>query len=280
MSAEQPRPAGSPSGRGARPSVAVLGVGTMGEAVLAGVLRSGWSPDDVVAVVRRDERAAELADAHGVRSVPLAEGAARDVLVVAVKPQQLDDLLAQAAPHVRAGALVVSVAAGVTTARLAAALPEGVAVVRAMPNTPALVGSGVTAVSAGPGAGEEQVALVAEMLSGAGDVVHLPESQQDAATAVSGSGPAYVLHVLEALVEAGVHAGLPRATAARLATGTLAGTAALLQETGEHPSLLRERVTSPGGTTAAGLRQLDERGVRAALLAAVEAARARAGELA
>jgi len=284
MSAEQPQPAdeasrGAPA-RGGRPSVALLGVGTMGEAVLAGVLRSGWSPQDVVAVVRRDERAAELADRYGVRSVPLAEGAARDVLVVAVKPQQLDDLLEGAAPSVRPGALVVSVAAGVTTARLAAALPEGVAVVRAMPNTPALVGAGTTAVSAGPGAGEEQLALVSELLSGAGEVVHLPEAQQDAATAVSGSGPAYVLHVLEALVEAGVHAGLPRPTAARLATGTLAGTAALLAETGEHPALLRERVTSPGGTTAAGLRQLDERGVRAALLAAVEAARDRAGELA
>jgi len=283
MSAEQPQPADEASrgatARGGRPSVAVLGVGTMGEAVLAGVLRSGWSADDVVAVVRREERAAELAERHGVRSVPLAEGAARDVLVLAVKPQQLDDVLAQAAPHVHAGALVVSVAAGVTTARLAAALPEGVAVVRAMPNTPALVGAGTTAVSAGPGAGEEQLALASELLSGAGDVVPVPEAQQDAATAVSGSGPAYVLHVLEALVEAGVHAGLPRATAARLATGTLAGTAALLRETGEHPSLLRERVTSPGGTTAAGLRQLDERGVRAAVLAAVEAARDRAREL-
>ncbi|WP_298992825.1 pyrroline-5-carboxylate reductase [uncultured Pseudokineococcus sp.] len=262
-----------------RPSVAVLGVGTMGEAVLAGVLRSGWAPDDVVAVVRRDERAAELADRYGVRSVPLAEGAAREVLVVAVKPQQLDDLLASAAPHVRPGALVLSVAAGVPTARLAAALPEGVAVVRAMPNTPALVGAGTTAVSAGPGADEERMALVGELLQGTGDVVVLPEALQDAATAVSGSGPAYVLLLLESLVEAGVHAGLPRATSSRLATGTLAGTAALVRESGEHPSLLRERVTSPGGTTAAGLRRLEERGLRAALLDAVEAARDRARAL-
>lgn len=264
---------------GRRPAVAVLGVGTMGEAVLAGVLRSGWAAEDVVVVVRRDERARELEERYGVRAVPLPEGAARDVLVVAVKPQQLDDLLTQAVPHVRSGALLVSVAAGVPTGRLAAPLPDGVAVVRAMPSTPALVGRGVTAVSAGPGAGEEQMALVAELLAGSGDVVVLPESQQDAATAVSGSGPAYVLHVLEALVEAGVHAGLPRATSSRLATGTLAGTAALLEGTGEHPSLLRERVTSPGGTTAAGLRQLDERGVRAAVLAAVEAAKDRAREL-
>ncbi|MEJ5944273.1 pyrroline-5-carboxylate reductase [Pseudokineococcus basanitobsidens] len=262
-----------------RPRVAVLGVGTMGEAVLAGVLRSGWTADDVVVVVRREERARELDERYGVRAVPLPEGAAADVLVVAVKPQQLDDVLAEAAAHVRAGALLVSVAAGVPTARLAAPLPHGVAVVRAMPNTPALVGRGVTALSAGPGAEQAQVALAAELLAGTGDVVVVPEAQQDAATAVSGSGPAYVLHLLEALVEAGVHAGLPRATSSRLATGTLAGTAALLEETGEHPALLRERVTSPGGTTAAGLRQLDERGVRAAVLAAVEAARERAREL-
>ncbi len=263
----------------ARPSVAVLGAGTMGEAVLAGVLRGGWAADDVVAVVRRRERAAELEERHGVRCVPLAEGAARDVLVVAVKPQQLDALLADAAAHVRPGALVVSVAAGVTTARLAAALPDGVAVVRAMPNTPALVGEGVTALSPAPGTDPAQVDLARRLLAGAGDVVDVPEASQDAATAVSGSGPAYVLLVLEALVEAGVHAGLPRATATRLATGTLAGTAALVQRTGEHPSLLREKVTSPGGTTAAGLRKLDDAGVRAAVLAAVEAARDRSRAL-
>lgn len=263
----------------ARPSVAVLGAGTMGEAVLTGVLRGGWAAEDVVAVVRRPERAAELEERHGVRCVPLAEGAARDVVVVAVKPQQLDALLADAAAHVRPGALVVSVAAGVTTARLAAALPDGVDVVRAMPNTPALVGEGVTALSPAPGTGPEQVDLARRLLAGAGDVVDVPEASQDAATAVSGSGPAYVLLVLEALVEAGVHAGLPRATATRLATGTLAGTAALVQRTGEHPSLLREKVTSPGGTTAAGLRELDDRGVRAAVLAAVEAARDRSRAL-
>ncbi|MEJ5913898.1 pyrroline-5-carboxylate reductase [Pseudokineococcus sp. 1T1Z-3] len=264
---------------GERPSVAVLGVGTMGEAVLAGVLRSGWSPEDVVVVVRREERARELAERHGVRAVPLAEAATRDVLVVGVKPQQLAGLLDDVAVHVRPGALVVSVAAGVTSAALAQPLPAGVAVVRVMPNTPALVGAGVSAVSAGPGAGQEHLDLVRRLLAGTGDVVVVPESQQDAATAVSGSGPAYVLLVLEALVEAGVHAGLPRTVSAQLATGTLAGTAALVRESGEHPSLLRERVTSPGGTTAAGLRQLDERGVRAAVLAAVEAAQARAREL-
>ncbi|ROP43298.1 pyrroline-5-carboxylate reductase [Pseudokineococcus lusitanus] len=263
----------------ARPSVAVLGAGTMGEAVLAGVLRGGWAAEDVVAVVRRPERAAELEERHGVRCVPLAEGAARDVLVVAVKPQQLDALLADAAAHVRPGSLVVSVAAGVTTARLAAALPDGVAVVRAMPNTPALVGEGVTALSPAPGTDPARVDLARRLLAGAGDVVDVPEASQDAATAVSGSGPAYVLLVLEALVEAGVHAGLPRATASRLATGTLAGTAALVQRTGEHPSLLREKVTSPGGTTAAGLRKLDDAGVRAAVLAAVEAARDRSRAL-
>lgn len=267
---EQARPAGT---------VAVLGAGTMGEAVLAGVLRSGWGTGDVVVCVRRPERATELEQRHGVPAVPVAEGATRDVVVVAVKPQQLDALLAEAAPHVRPGTLVVSVMAGVTTARLAAALPDGVDVVRAMPNTPALVGAGVTAVSAAQGTGEDRLALAEALLAGTGTVVRVPESAQDAVAGVSGSGPAYVFALVEAMVEGGVHAGLPRATATELAVSTALGAARLLAESGEHPALLRERVTSPAGTTAAALRQLEERGLRVAVLAAVEAAAGRSREL-
>lgn len=266
-----------------RPRVGVLGTGVMGEAVLAGVLRGGpdgpVDPATVVVTARRPERAAELAERHGVRVAPVAEVAAADVVVVGVKPQQLDAALAEAAPHVRAGAVVVSLVAGVPAARFEAVLPAGTAVVRAMPNTPALVGAGTTALSPGAHATEEHLAAVERLLAGTGAVLRLAASQQDAATAVSGSGPAYVFAFVDALVEGGVHAGLPRAVATQLATSTLLGAARLLAETGQHPALLREQVTSPAGTTAAALRELDERGLRPAVVAAVLAAAQRSREL-
>ena len=162
---------------------------------------------------------------------------------------------------------------------LEARLPGGAAVVRVMPNTPALVGEGMAAVSRGAATDDEQLARAVAVLQACGRVVEVPESQQDAVTAVSGSGPAYVFHLAEALIEAGVVQGLPRATARELAVQTLLGAATMLRETGEHPSLLREQVTSPGGTTAAALRVLDERAVRGAYVAAVAAARERSAEL-
>lgn len=258
--------------------VAVLGTGTMGEAVLAAVLRGGESPAGVVATARRPERAQELRSRHGVRVVDLAAAAAADVVVLGVKPQQLDAVVAEVGAAVRPGTLVISLLAGVTTARLAAALP-GTRVVRTVVNTPALVGAGVTVLAAGEGAQEDDVARAEQLLAATGTVMRLAESQLDAVTGVSGSGPAFVFAVADALAEGGVAAGLPRAVALQLAAATVMGAGRLMVETGQHPALLREQVTSPAGTTAAGLRELDAQGVRAALVSAVLAAAARSREL-
>jgi pyrroline-5-carboxylate reductase len=210
---------------------------------------------------------------------PAAVAEAATIALV-VKPQDLPGVLAELAPHLRTGQLLVSLAAGITTAAIEALVPDGVAVARVMPNTPALVGEGMAAVSPGARCGEEQLAEAERLLAAVGRVVRVPEKQQDAVTAISGSGPAYVFLVVEAMIEAGVHLGLPRPTAAELAVQTVLGAATLLRETGEHPALLREQVTSPGGTTAAALRTLEEHGLRAAFQAALEAARDRSKALA
>jgi pyrroline-5-carboxylate reductase len=180
---------------------------------------------------------------------------------------------------VRLDQLVVSLAAGITTAFVESRLPDGTAVVRVMPNTPALVDEGMAAVSAGSHCDEAHLREAEELMRSTGKVVRVPEKQQDAVTAISGSGPAYVFFVVESMIEAGVHLGLPRSTATELVVQTLVGSAKLLRETGEHPVVLRERVTSPGGTTAAALRLLENGKVRADFLAAIEAARDRSREL-
>jgi pyrroline-5-carboxylate reductase len=180
----------------------------------------------------------------------------------------------------RAGATrVLSIAAGVTTATLEAALPSGTAVVRAMPNTPALIGAGASAIAAGSAAGDADLAWAEGVLGAVGEVVRVPEAHLDAVTGLSGSGPAYVFLVAEALIDAGVLAGLPRPTSRALAVQTLLGAARLLAETGESPEVLRAQVTSPGGTTAAGLRVLEAKGVRSAVLDAVMAATERSRAL-
>jgi pyrroline-5-carboxylate reductase len=181
---------------------------------------------------------------------------------------------------VRPDVLVVSLAAGVDTTSIETLLPEGIAVVRGMPNTPAQVDEGMAAISPGTHSTAAHLQHVTEILSATGRVVTVPERYQDAVTAVSGTGPAYLFFVVEAMIEAGVHLGLPRDTATELVVQTMLGSAKLLRETGEHPTVLRERVTSPGGTTAAAVRQLEERSVRAAFMAAMEAARDRSRDLA
>ncbi len=264
------------------PRLAVLGTGVMGETVLAGALASGWRPDDVVATVRRPERADELAARHGVRTtrdnVEAVRGAG--VVVVAVKPKDVAALLAEVHDAVGEGTVVVSVVVGLPTAFYEERLPAGTAVVRVMPNTPSVVGAGVSAVSGGSAADDDDVALVERLLAATGLVVRVAEKDQDAVGALSGSGPAYVFYVIDALAEAGVLLGLTRATALELATATVHGAAMMLRETGEHPAIARERVSSPGGTTVAALRRLDAGGVRAAFLDALEAARDRSAELA
>ena len=260
--------------------VAVFGAGVMGETLLSGLIRSGRRVDDLLVAERRDDHAETLRERYGVEVVSNVEAAAKaDTLVLVVKPQDMGALCDEISPHIRAGALVVSLAAGITTAFLEQRLPAGLPVVRVMPNTPALVDEGMAAVSPGSHCDEAHLAEAESLLRAVGKVVRVPEKQQDAVTAVSGSGPAYVFYVVESMIEAGVHLGLPRATASELVIQTVFGAAMMLRDTGEHPTVLRENVTSPGGTTAAALRKLEDHKVRAAFLNALEAARDRSREL-
>jgi pyrroline-5-carboxylate reductase len=265
----------------AKGRVAIFGAGVMGETLLSGLLRSGRQAEDVLIAERRTERAEELHERYGVAVAGNADAAAKaDTLLLVVKPQDMGDLLGEIAGTVRPGQLVISIAAGITTTFVESRLPAGVAVIRVMPNTPALVDEGMAAISPGAHCSDSDLEVAEDLLAATGKVVRVPEKQQDAVTAISGSGPAYVFLVVEAMIEAGVHLGLPRPIATELAVQTVVGAGKLLSETGEHPALLRERVTSPGGTTAAALRELEDHGVRAAFLAALEAARDRSRALA
>jgi pyrroline-5-carboxylate reductase len=262
-----------------RRGLAVIGGGRIGEALLAGLVRRS-GPAGVVVCERSAERGAELTDRYGVELADLAGATARArVLLLAVKPQDVDGLLELLAAHVDGDHLVVSVAAGVTTARIEGALAPGVPVVRAMPNTPALVDEGMSVLSAGAHAGEAHLDEAEELLSAVGRVRRVPEEQQDAVTALSGSGPAYFFYLVEAMIDAGILLGLPRDLAADLIVQTALGAAVMLRDSGEHPVQLREAVTSPGGTTIAAIRELERHSVRAALIAAIEAAHARSVEL-
>ena len=261
--------------------VAILGVGVMGETLLSGLVRAGRPVETLVVGEKRRERAAELRERYGVEVVEDNAQAVRavDTVAVVVKPQDMADLLAEIAPALRPGQLVVSLAAGITTAFIEARLPEGVAVVRVMPNTPALVDEGMAAISPGSHCDRAHMEMAESLLAATGRVLEVPERQQDAVTAISGSGPAYLFFVVEAMIEAGVHLGLPRTTATDLVVQTVVGSAKLLRETGEHPTVLREQVTSPGGTTAAAIRELEDHKVRAAFLTAMRAACDRSREL-
>jgi pyrroline-5-carboxylate reductase len=260
--------------------IAILGAGKMGEALISGLLRAGRNPADVLAVVRRAERGEQLRDTYGIGIVTAAEAAkGADTLVVTVKPQDMSVLLDQIAPHVPADRLIISVAAGVPTSAIERRLDADVPVVRVMSNTPVLVDEAMSVISAGRHAGEEHLRRAEELLRPVGMVLRIPESQQDAATALSGSGPAYVFFLVEAMVDAGILLGIPRATALEMVTQAVYGAATMMRDSGEHPVILREGVTSPGGTTISAIRELERHSVRAAFLAAIEAARDRAAEL-
>jgi pyrroline-5-carboxylate reductase len=260
---------------------AILGAGVMGEALLSGMLRAARPVESLLVGEKRPERARELADRYSVSVVSNLDATKlADTWVLVVKPQDMGGLLAEIGSEVRPGQLVVSMAAGITTAFLESHLAAGVPVVRVMPNTPALVDEGMAAIAAGSHCDDAHLASVEELLASTGRVMRIAERQMDAVTAISGTGPAYIFFVVEAMIEAGVHLGLPRSTAAELVVQTVVGSAKLLRDTGEHPVVLRERVTSPGGTTAAALRQLEEHKVRAAFLVAIEAARDRSRALA
>ena len=263
------------------PVVALLGAGAMGTALLrgwTGLAGAGRPVASEVLVVDADPVRADVAAGHGARPVEVTEAAeVADVLVVAVKPPVVAHVVGSvAAVLVRREPppVVLSVAAGVTLERLAAAAGPGVPVVRAMPNTPALVGRGATGVSTPPGQEPGAAARALPLLEAVGVVEHVTEPLLDAVTGLSGSGPAYVMVVLEAMVEAGVAEGLPRDVATRLATATVEGAGALAAAEDVHPAVLRGRVTSPGGTTAQGLAAAERGGLRAAVAAAVEASAA------
>jgi pyrroline-5-carboxylate reductase len=262
-------------------TIAVIGAGKIGEVLLSGLLRAGWPAERLLATARRAERAAELKERYGVEVIDNETAVDRaDVLAIAVKPQDAEALMADLGPRVPAEKLIVSLCAGLPTSFFAKWLPAGTPVVRVMTNTPALVDEAMTAISAGAHATAEHLALAEEMFRPLGRTIRVPESQQDAVTALSGSGPAYFYYLVEAMTDAGILLGLPRQVAHDLIVQTAIGSAIMLRDSGEHPVKLREAVTSPAGTTINAIRELENHRVRAALLAALEAARDRARELA
>jgi pyrroline-5-carboxylate reductase len=261
--------------------IAILGAGKMGEALTSGLLRAGVvGSGDILAAVRRDERAKQLRDGYGIEVMTAAEAAGlAQTLVIAVKPQDMAVLLDEISPVVTPATLVISVAAGITTAFIGSKLRGDVPVVRVMSNTPVLVDEAMSVISPGRHATEEHLRRAEELLRPVGKVLRIPEAQQDAATALSGSGPAYVYFLVEAMVDAGILLGMPRSDALEMVKQAVYGAATMLRDSGEHPVLLREAVTSPGGTTISAIRELERHGVRAAVLSAIEAARDRGREL-
>jgi pyrroline-5-carboxylate reductase len=263
--------------------IAILGAGQIGEALLTGLLSTGWrEPDEIVATVRREERAKELAERHGVRATTsnpeAVNGAA--MIVIAVKPQDFDTLLGEIGGILSPEQTVLSIAAAVPTTAIEERITAGVPVLRAMPNTPATVHEGVAGLCAGAHASDEHLALAEDVLLHVGRVVQVPERYMDAVTAVSGSGPAYFALLAEAMIEAGILLGLSREDTTELVVQTMLGTAKLLRDEKMHPVELREMVTSPGGTTIRAIRELEQAGVRAAFLNAIQAAMDRGRELA
>ncbi len=263
-------------------TIAFLGAGNMAEAIIKGLLRAGTAaPESIIATGRRTERIDELKRAYGIRTTQDNLSAAReaDIVVLSVKPQAMDKLVVQVAPALDQRKLIISVAAGVPIAALERRLGAGARIIRTMPNTPSLVGAGACALSRGEHASEEDLAVASRIFQAVGITTVVDENLLDAVTGLSGSGPAYIFLVIEALSDAGVKVGLPRYTALKLAAQTVLGSAQLLIETNAHPGQLKDQVTSPGGTAIAGLHTLEAGGLRTTLINAVEAATRRAKEL-
>ncbi len=261
--------------------ITFLGAGNMANAIIRGLLRAGLPTDKVTATVRREEKKKELETTHGIAVGfdNLAAAKAADVIVLSVKPQALDKLLKEIAPAIDRSKLIVSVAAGVPIAAIERRLGSGARIVRTMPNTPCLVGLGATALSAGEHATPEDLSLATAMFDSVGLTTVVDEYQLDAVTGLSGSGPAYIFLIIEALSDAGVKVGLSRHQSLKLAAQTVLGSAKMLQETSQHPGQLKDQVTIPGGTAIAGLHTLEAGGLRTTLIDAVEAATNRAREL-
>jgi len=263
--------------------LAIIGVGKLGEALLSGVLGAGWAAGSVLVVEARADRSAELVSRYGVRAVADVgtAAAAADTVLVAVKPADTATVADELGAAARSGAkpLIISVAAGVPTAAFESRLPAGSPVVRVMPNTPALVGQGMTAIAGGAAAGPQHLATARELFGAVGAVVEVPQDQLDAVTALSGSGPAYLFLLAEALTDAGVGLGLSAEVAHQLVVQTIVGAGAMLRDAGDPPAALREAVTSPGGTTAAALEVFGRRGLPAIVAEAAQAAARRGAEL-
>ena len=261
--------------------VAVVGAGVMGEAFIAALIRSGISATSISAVVRRAERGDELVTQYGISIKPLAEAVSTsDVVMLGIKPQGLADLMPEIAPHLRSDALVISLLAGKTIAGIAAGLNGHGAIARVMPNTPTLIGKGMAGYSLSAGVSEEQKKFVQTLLAATGKAIEIPEDLQNALTGTSGSGPAYFFRFVEAMVDGAVAMGLSHEDATTLTIQTIVGAAALLDESGETPTRLREKVTSLKGATAEALAVFDQAGISQIVADAMAASARRAGELA
>jgi pyrroline-5-carboxylate reductase len=261
--------------------VSTIGGGNMAEALLRGLVAAGSSRGDLRASDPKPERRRTLEERYGIVTSADNATAAKnaDLVVLAVKPAAATEAATSIAGAIDPSTLVVSVVAGVSTAKIEACLPAGSRVVRAMPNTPALVLAGATAIAAGSQADDHDLGRARTLFESVGRCVVVPEAQLDAVTGLSGSGPAYVMIAIEALADGGVEAGLSRDVALMLAAQTVYGAAKLQIESGEHPAVLKDRVTSPGGTTIAGLAALEAAGLRSAFIAAVAAASERSRTL-
>ncbi len=263
--------------------VAFLGGGRMGEALVSGIVRSGGrSRDELIVTCRREDRAREVAERTGVTTTLSNPEAVRwaQTLVLTVKPQDMETLLEQITDVVRQDQLVISFAAGIRTSFVERFVPPGTPVVRVMSNVPVMVDEAMSVISPGSHAEDKHLAVAEELLSTVGHVIRLPEKHQDAVTATSGSGPAYFFLLAEAMIEACILLGLSRDVATELIVQTMLGSAKMLRDTRRHPVELREMVTSPGGTTIMAIRHLEQAGVRAAFLNAIDAACQRSAELA
>ncbi|MGD9851505.1 MAG: pyrroline-5-carboxylate reductase [Nitrospirales bacterium] len=259
-----------------------IGAGNMAEALVSGMLKGGLAEPSAIRVTDVSSlRIRHFLDSYSVASLPdnVALTQWSKVILLCVKPQTMDHVLTEVHTKISSEQLVISVAAGYPIKRIREHLGKNVAIVRAMPNTPAVIRQGVTAITCGDNLHARQTQLAQNIFESVGNVVTVDESLMDAVTGLSGSGPAYVYLMIEALADAGVRVGLPRSTAHVLATQTVLGAAKMVEVSGEHPAILKDRVTSPGGTTIAGLRELEAGGLRATMIRAVEAATNRSVEL-
>jgi pyrroline-5-carboxylate reductase len=261
--------------------IGVIGAGVMGEALIAALIRSGVNPGEISFAEKREDRAAELAARYAIIHKSLADVAAESsTILLVIKPQDMASTLSELAPHISAESLVISFAAGKTIASIAAGLGKSNPVIRVMPNTPALVGKGASGYSLGAGVTDAHRSFIATFLSATGKAIEVPEELQDTVTATSGSGPAYFFAFVEAMVEGSVALGLSREDATLLTIQTIVGAAELLESSGDSPTTLREKVTSPNGTTAAAIASFNASGLNAIVADAMAAAAKRSQELA